>query len=77
MFGFFIKGENKMSDETTLPRKLSYEEMSFLYDAAVRTAIKVLFEKNDQHGWTEQEFNQTTDLIIAAEQQKLITRWVN
>lgn len=60
-----------------LDNKMTYDEISFLYDSAVRTAIETLFSQNDKHGWTEKDFNDATTAIILAEQQKLITRWVH
>ena len=64
-----------MSDDKN--RKLTYDEISFIYDSVLRTALETLFSQSDKHGWTEQEFNDATQMIVAAEQQKLITRWVN
>ena len=64
-----------MSDDKN--RKLTYDEISFIYDSVLRTALETLFAQSDKHGWTEQEFNDATQMIIAAEQQKLINRWVH
>ena len=64
-----------MSDDKS--RKLTYDEISFIYDSVLRTALETLFAQSDKHGWTEQEFNDATQMIIAAEQQKLINRWVH
>lgn len=64
-----------MSDDKN--RKLTYDEISFIYDSVLRTALETLFAQSDKHGWTEQEFNDATQMIMAAEQQKLINRWVH
>jgi len=58
-------------------RKLSYDEISYIYDSVVRTAIETLFAQAEKHGWTEKEFNDATAAVIIAEQQRLITRWVH
>ena len=58
--------------------KLSYEQMEFLFQTAIQTATKTLFEENfEKHGWTFKDFS-----IYAAEYQKAIQdgkiqRWVN
>lgn len=68
--------DNVMNDNDT-NRKLTYDEISFIYDSVVRTAIETLFAQKDKHGWSEKEFNEVTQMVIAAEEQKLINRWVH
>jgi hypothetical protein len=66
---------NEQKDENY--RKLSYDEISYIYDSVIRTALDTLFAQANKHGWTEKEFNDATTALIMAEQQKLITRWVH
>jgi hypothetical protein len=66
---------NEQKDENY--RKLSYDEISYIYDSVIRTAIDTLFAQANKHGWTEKDFNDATTALILAEQQKLITRWVH
>jgi len=75
--GLFKKKEEAVSKEDETFRKLSYDEISYIYDSVIRTAIETLFSQAEKHGWTEKEFNDATTAVIMAEQQKLITRWVH
>lgn len=43
-----------MSDESK--KKISYQEMSFRYDYAIRKAVENLFSTDSDHGWSEDEF---------------------
>ena len=58
--------------------KLPFEQIEFLYDVAIQTATKTLFEDNyEKHGWTQAEFN---DVLIAVTQSMLeskLHKWVN
>jgi hypothetical protein len=59
-------------------KKLTYEQMEFIFQGAMEAARKTLFDDNfEQHGWTFKDFS-----IAAAEYQNAIIegkiqRWVN
>lgn len=37
-------------------KKITFEEMSFHYEYAMRKALADLFTEGAEHGWTEEEF---------------------
>jgi len=43
-----------MTDTKT---KITFDEMAFYYDIAIRNAIDNLFSKDTEHGWTLEEFD--------------------
>jgi hypothetical protein len=59
-------------------KKMTYEQMEFLYQTAINAANKTLFEDNfEQHGWTEKEFTETMLWMLKAIQEGKVQRWVN
>ena len=59
-------------------KKLTFEQMEFIYQAAIQAANKTLFVENfEQHGWTEKEFTQEMLWTLKAIQEGKIQRWVN
>ena len=59
-------------------KKMTYEQMEFLYQTAINAANKTLFEDNfEQHGLTEKEFTETMLWTLKAIQVGKMQRWVN
>ena len=42
-----------MSDK----RRVTFDEMNFYYEIAIRHALDNLFKNVEEHGWTEKEYN--------------------
>ena len=59
-------------------KKISYEQMEFLYTSALQAANKSLFEDNfKEHGWTQKEFMETMLWTMQAIAEGKTQRWVN
>lgn len=61
-----------------MSNKLTYEQMSFMHDLAIDTALKELYEKHKhEHGWTLDEFVKAKINYINAIEEGKLQRWVN
>lgn len=59
-------------------KKLTYEQIEFLYQAAIHSANKVLFEeKFEEHGWTQKEFIEMFLWTSKAIEEGKLQRWMN
>jgi len=59
-------------------KKLTFEQMEFIYQAAIQAANKTLFVENfEEHGWTEKEFTETMLWTLKAIAEGKTQRWVN
>lgn len=59
-------------------KKMTYEQMEFMYQTAIQAATKTLFEDHyGDHGWTQKEFTETMLHVMKAIQEGKMQRWVN
>jgi len=59
-------------------KKLTFEQMEFIYQATLETANKALFEDHfSEHGWTQKEFTETMLWTMQALAEGKLQKWVN
>lgn len=45
--------------------KIPFEQMAFYYEASVTNALEKLFNEQNEHGWTREEFDKVYYLELA------------